>query len=108
MQPGRHQLLATVSEEQFLQHVIAVAKRGGWWCYHTRDSRHSPSGFPDLVLIRPPWVLYAELKKQDGKVTATQQRVHELLRKCGAEVYVWRPSDEEDIRAVLEGDAHAA
>ena len=99
--PGRALLLSTVSEEAFLQHVIDLAKRAGWWTYHVRDSRKSPHGWPDLVLVRPPRLFFAELKSASGRLTYQQRFVHDLLRRCGLDVVVWRPGDEQEIESVL-------
>jgi hypothetical protein len=73
-----------------------------WEVYHTHDSRHSPAGFPDLVLVRPPRVIFAELKTATGRVTADQWRWRDLLDGCpGVECYLWRPYDRDEILRVL-------
>ena len=72
----------------------------GWQWYHTGDSRKSNAGFPDLVMVRER-VVYAELKKQSGKVSPEQQVWIDALRAAGEEVYVWRPSDWDEICKIL-------
>ena len=68
----------------------------------TWDSRRSPAGEPDLRLIRPPRVVFAELKSDRGQPTKRQQIVLGMLRQCsGVETYLWRPSDWESIEKVL-------
>ena len=70
----------------------------GWLCYHTHDSRRSEPGFPDIVMVRPPSVLFAELKTDTGRVTPAQRMWLEALGRCpGIEAYVWRPSDFDAI-----------
>jgi hypothetical protein len=61
--------------------------------YHTHDSRRSPSGFPDLVIVFPRTgaLLIAELKSATGKVSAAQQKWIEALDGSPAGVHVWRP-----------------
>jgi hypothetical protein len=50
-----------ISEEELLATVTQMAQLQGWMVYHTRDSRRSQTGFPDLVLVRPPVVWFVEL-----------------------------------------------
>lgn len=100
--PGRALILATVSEEAFLQAVIEQAKFHGWWVVHARDSRKSTPGLPDLLLIRPPRVVFAELKKTGGRLSREQVHVNALLAACpGVESYVWHPEDERRITEIL-------
>ena len=49
---SRTVLQEAITEEQFQQQIIDLADVRGWWHYHTRDSRRSDEGFPDLVLVR--------------------------------------------------------
>ncbi len=87
----------SVTEAQFLRQVIDLASILGWSNYHPWLSRFSPRGFPDLVLVRPPRLIFAELKSETGKVTADQERWLELLRGCGVPAVGWRPSDLDAI-----------
>ena len=45
--------------------------------------------------------LLAELKAERGKLTDQQQVVIGMLRECGLAVFVWRPSDFDEIASVL-------
>lgn len=81
--------------------VVKLARSLNWRCYHTYDSRRSEAGFVDLVLVRPPRLIFAELKAGDGKITPVQRTWLDLLAACKAEVYVWRPSDYELVSALL-------
>ena len=47
-------------------------------------------------------VLWAELKRQKGKLTARQEEVISLLIRGGHEVHVWRPSDWPKVEARLK------
>jgi len=95
--------LSLITEKQFRQQVIDMAKMFGWKCYFTWASIHSPRGIPDLVLCRPPRLVLAELKTMKGKVTPHQQEWLDLLEQCpGVETFVWRPSDWDEIVAVLQ------
>ena len=63
-----------VTESQMLAAVRDAAKLGGWLTYHTYDSRRSEPGFPDLVLVRPPVILFLELKGPKGRISDAQRR----------------------------------
>ena len=62
----------------------------GWDAYHPWLSTHSASGYPDLTLVRPPRLVFAELKSERGKTTDAQDRWLERLARCNAEAYLWR------------------
>lgn len=102
------------TEKEFSQAIVDIARLLGWRVYRTHDSRRSPAGFPDLVLVRDGRLVFAELKTERGRVTADQQ---EWLAALGeveqsvdgwtekfVRVYVWRPSDWPEIESVLKGE----
>jgi hypothetical protein len=92
-----------ITERDFLATVRSFAELLGWTCYHTWQSIHSPAGFPDLVLVRPPRIIFAELKVGKRHPTPAQERWLNLLRECrGVEVYLWRPEDWEEIQMLLD------
>lgn len=91
------------SEAEFQTAVLDLASMLGWRYYHTHDSRRSPHGFPDLVLVRPPIVLFVELKSPSGVVQPDQRVWLEELARCGLNVRVWRPDDWEEIEKTLMG-----
>lgn len=100
-----------IPEAEWQTTVEDLARVYGWRVYHTRDSRGSEPGFPDLVLVRPPRLIFAELKRERGRVSPTQQSwlqaldavartVDALLLETDpgrpdspVAVRVWRPSD---------------
>jgi hypothetical protein len=95
-------LLPFLQPEAALQNqVLALARLYNWRAYHTFDSRKSPPGFPDLVLVRGKRLIFAELKTQRGRLTLDQSAWLEDLRATCAEVYVWRPADLPIVAAVL-------
>lgn len=94
MGPTLRQVLDERTSETELQNaIIDYARARRWLVYHTHNSRHSEKGFPDLVLVRAPRLIFAELKRQQGKVSLEQQLWIDKLDGCDVEVYVWRPSD---------------
>jgi hypothetical protein len=90
-----------LTEAQFMAQVIRLAEVFGWRHYHTRDSRRSPEGFPDLVLLRRPRVVFCELKSDRGALTPAQRAWLEELRACGQEAYVFKPRDMDAIAKLL-------
>jgi hypothetical protein len=64
------------------------------------------AGWPDLVLVRPPRLIFAELKSESGQVRANQTEWLDVLRLLpAAETYLWRPSDWDELVEVLTGAA---
>lgn len=89
------------SERSFQQQVVDAATMLGWRCYWTWNSQHSPAGFPDLVLVRRPWVLFWELKREDRSPTPEQQAWLDDLAACGLEARWFKPSDWPEIERRL-------
>lgn len=96
-----------VTEGEFQESVIALAKLSGWKVAHFRPAltekgwrtpMQGDKGFPDLVLARRGVILFAELKVKGRRVTNEQA---EWGAAIGDHWYVWRPSDMESIRKVL-------
>ena len=73
----------------------------GWrLAYHTLHSKGSQHGFPDRVLVRDR-IIFAELKRAHGKPTDAQQEWLHALAGAGAETYLWRPGDLDEIALIL-------
>ena len=91
-----------MTEKELDAAIRHIAGLCGWLRYHTYRSIRSPAGFPDLVLVRPPRVIFAELKSETGTATTAQDEWLDTLRQCpGVETYLWRPSDLDDIATIL-------
>jgi hypothetical protein len=94
--------VVTVSERDLTSFVADTARLLGWRRYHTWLAKHSAAGFPDEVLLRPPRLVFAELKSDRGKLKDAQAGcLTELAEVLGLEVYVWRPADMDAIAEVL-------
>ncbi len=102
------------TEAEFMVQVLELSSILGWEAAHFRPALTSRGwrtpvqgslgrGFPDLVLARARdgRHLLAELKRDKAKTSPDQDRVIEVLRTAGALVYVWRPSDWDEIVATL-------
>jgi len=91
-------------EERSFQHKVQeLAKACNWQDWHVLRSKGMRAGFPDLVLMRPPQLIWVELKAKKGKVTPAQAQMHEDLRASGQSVYLWYDTDEvwDEIEEVL-------
>ena len=75
--------------------VIDLARHLGYRHHHTYDSRRSPKGFPDLVLVHGPRrrTLYVELKSMKGHLTRDQTGWLDELAEAGNHVHLWTPVD---------------
>ena len=121
------------TEEQFQLAVAQLARYHGWLVAHFRAARNEgrgkrwrtpvqfdAAGFPDLVLVRGAEIIFAELKRNGGRLQANQamwlgrlgavaRAVAELADRAGdgegprpaVEACVWRPRDWELIEARL-------
>lgn len=98
-----------ISEKQFLEQVIDLAKLSGYeFIYHVLEQRNfarrTSAGFPDLIITRDGRLIVVELKTEKGQPTPEQYFwLLEFLKIPGTEVYLWKPSDWEEIIEVLRG-----
>jgi len=103
-----------MKEQELLNAVIELAHLYGWLVAHFRPAQTmhgwrtavsaDGAGFPDCVMVHKESgrVIYAELKSEEGKVSPEQQIWLETLAGCPRnEVYLWRPSDLDEIAKVL-------
>jgi hypothetical protein len=106
--------IAPLQEADFQEQVTDLAEQLGYGWVHFRaaETRHGwrtpvqgplGKGWPDLVLIhdRRKRVVFAELKREGQEAEPEQLVVLELLRRAGAEAYLWWPHDLEQIAEVL-------
>ena len=93
----------SLSEKDFSKQVKDLASVFHWHLYHTWTSIHSAKGFPDLVMVKPPRLIFCELKNETGKLTESQEEWGELLKACpGVEYHCWKPSQWETIIELLK------
>ena len=95
-----------VSETDFQQTVIKMARALGWRVYHTHDSRRSDPGFPDLCMVRDGQLRFMELKSEKGNLTPAQAQWLSAFswvaaHNDGIHAGLFRPSDMERIKAML-------
>jgi hypothetical protein len=103
-----------ITEKEFQNAVVELAKWTGWMVYHPLPAQNSRGhwrtptlgdvGFPDLVLAHSTkGVIFAELKSRIGKVSDAQMNWITTIRAAGHEAYVWRPADLPYIKDILTG-----
>ena len=116
----RRPVVIPEDEEAWLSWVVDYATRvarPAWRIYHTRYSKGSHAGFPDLVMVRPPRLVFVELKTDSPRSKPTRAQedwlddlhlVASLAGRADPEgtcgiigVYVWRPADRPDIERIL-------
>ena len=114
-----------IKEEDFFQQILDLAHIFGWRVAHFRPARTKNgwrtavagdgAGFPDVVMVKSPRLIFAELKSEKGKLTPEQEewldglgscgdavrQLGHLVDKEGVEVYLWRPSDLDNIIDIL-------
>lgn len=77
--------------------ILGLLKTVKW-----RTALQGDVGFPDLVLCRPPVVLFIECKSQGGRVTAGQADWLRFLSLCPhIQTHLWTPQNWPEIEALL-------
>lgn len=100
------------NETAWMKVVTTAAAQAGWqWLHIGRVGKHRANGakgtlgkgWPDLVLVKPGRLVFAELK-MDGEQLSYEQTVVRLeLMNAGADFHIWRPSDFAQMMDVLAG-----
>ena len=97
--------LARETEAQFQTWVCDLAGACGFRRMHVyahgAKLAGPERGFPDWVFAGNGRVIYAELKRKGGRLSAEQVAWHTALRMAGADVYVWYPSDRPAIERIF-------
>jgi VRR-NUC domain len=106
-----------ITEKQFQKQIIQFARMHGWRIAHFRPAQNSKGqwrtpvtadgkGFPDLVLVRGVYLIFAELKTDKGRLQPEQKQWLEALDTVGitanaVKAVVWRPENWNEIERVL-------
>lgn len=98
-----------LSEKQWQKQVEEALTVYGWWWMHippnvvvcprctTKIYRGIAKGFPDILAIKPPYILWIELKRERGQLDSDQRRVLAMLEACDQIVRHARPRDREAL-----------
>lgn len=95
--------MASSAEADFCGEVMGLAQRMGLLVHWCPDSRkcYGQKGFPDLTIVGPGGILFAECKMPDGQTTAEQDRWGWMLSQDRR-----RYRNREDIRYELWFPVH--
>ncbi len=94
--------MTPITEKEFMSQIKHLAKVFHWRVYHPFLSKWSEKGYPDITLIRPPRIIFSELKRENGKLTTSQELWGDLLQRCpGVEYYCWKPSQFDEVAKIL-------
>ena len=102
-----------INEARFTKQVIQLSRVLGWRSAHFRAAQTAHGwrtpvqgdgkGFPDLILLKGTRLVVAELKADKAPKPRPEQEDWLVAFRClpGAEVFIWRPKDFEDIAKIL-------
>jgi hypothetical protein len=100
---------ATTTEADSQAQLVQAARLLGYSVYHTTFSIGSDRGFPDLILVGHNRLIVLEVKSEKGKVRCGQQEWIEAFASVpGVVARVVRPSDLDEVLAILNGEAEVA
>lgn len=98
-----------MTEAELQRGVLDIARLYRWRVAHFRPARtahgwRTPvaadgAGFTDLLMVRGPRMIAAELKADRGRLAPEQAVWLEALEAAGAEAYVWSPREYPDAIA---------
>ena len=92
-----------MTEAALQQLLTDAAELNGWLVFHDNDSRRNAAGFPDLVLVKPPRVLFLELKSETGRVRPEQHVwMDALSRTHTVSSAIIRPHHVDQVIAYLQ------
>lgn len=104
-----------MTHKQFLASIKQLAVLRGWMVYYTFNARHSPAGFPDLILLRGKRMVVVELKvwhyikaRDKWRLDTLKPEQYEWLeayREITDDVFLWTPEDWDEIELVLLAEA---
>jgi hypothetical protein len=106
----------SMKESTLLNNVLKAAKINGFMTAHFRPGLTQRGrwvtavsgdgvGWPDVVLVRPPRMLFVECKTHTGRLSPSQVVWMDLLADVpGVETYVVRPADFDNFCAKLNGE----
>lgn len=106
--PNQLAVAKAMSEAKLQANFTDAAEKIGWRWHHETDSRKSPRGLPDIILVHVVQrrIIFVELKNMTRKETLEQLQWRHDVADAGGEAYLFRPTDwmGDLIQDVLKGD----
>jgi len=102
--------MSPMLEKDWQGRVVDLARLMGWRIAHFRPAQTAKGwrtsmtgspGWPDLVLLRPPRLILAELKVASPVRPDQQEWLDQLGQVPGVECFVWRPDDWDGVIDIL-------
>ncbi len=100
-----------IDERRLQNAIVDAARLKGYMVFHTRPAlsakgwrtpvQYDGKGFPDLCLVGPERIIFAEIKSEKGKLSREQEHWLAGLAKVAlatdhVRVCVWTPADWPD------------
>ncbi len=102
---------ARTKEKDWQKRVEGVLRANNFLIYHTLRSKGSTPGFPDICAVKGERdgsggrLIYIENKTEKGKVSEAQKEWLDALATVpGVEVYIFRPSQFDELLKVAKGE----
>jgi len=102
-----------LSEAAWQKEVEETLTFFGYWWYHPSPNvivcpkcrwkifRGVRKGMPDILAIKPPHILWLELKDERGQLKPEQTEVGQMLLACGQTWRHARPRDREQLLCLI-------
>lgn len=91
--PAQRAVAYAMSEAELQAAVCRLAEGMHIYWHHVAISLRSRRGWPDLALLGNGGSIFAELKRETGRLTPDQRMVGIRLTAAGLTWVTWRPSD---------------
>jgi hypothetical protein len=90
-------------ENCFAAQIVELAKLNNWLVDATPTWRPTATtaGVPDLRLVGRGQMIWAEVKREKGRLSRAQEIWCWELSRAGATWRIWRPSDWPEIKRTL-------
>jgi hypothetical protein len=104
VEASRRAVERSISETQLEREIVKYLRGIGWYVAHFRTAMnergdyrtpvaYDGTGFPDLVAVRAPRFVTAELKSATGHLSPAQEEWRNRIIVGQAEWYLWTPRD---------------
>jgi hypothetical protein len=93
-----------MTEKELQRLVMEICEEMDLTVFHSFDSRRDTGvGYPDLTILGPGGIIFAELKSDSGHLTTAQTLWRNKFLYAGLDWYLWRPLElhRGEIRAIL-------